>query len=43
MSEVDTKVSNEKLDEVLNEIIFAAKINLALGFVICNVETGDCR
>ena len=41
MSKLDTKIINEKLEEVFNKLDSAAKINFALGFVLRNVETGD--
>ena len=43
MSKLDTKIINEKLEEVFNKLDSAAKINIALGFVLRNVETGDYR
>ena len=43
MSKLDTKIINEKLKEVFNKLDSAAKINIALGFVLRNVETGDYR
>ena len=36
MSKLDTKVMNEKLEEVFNKLDSAAKINIALGFVLRN-------
>ena len=41
MSKLDTKIINEKLEEVFNKLDSAAKINIALGFVLRNVETGE--
>ena len=38
MSKSDTKIINEKLEEVFNKLDSAAKINIALGFVLRNVE-----
>ena len=43
MSKLDTKIINEKLEEVFNKLDSAAKINIALGFVLRNVETGEYR
>ena len=39
MSKLDTKIINEKLEEVFNKLDSAAKLNIALGFVLRNVET----
>ena len=43
MSYLDDKVINEKLNEVFNKVDSAAKINIALGFVFRNVDTGEHR
>ena len=43
MSKLDTKIINEKLEEVFNKLDSAAKINNAQGFVLQNIETGECR
>ena len=43
MSQLDTKIINEKLEEVFNKLNSAAKINIALGFVLRNIETGEYR
>ena len=43
MSKLDTKIINDKLEEVFNKLDSAAKINIALGFVLRNVETGEYR
>ena len=40
MSKLDTKMINEKLEEVFNKLNSAAEINIALGFVLRNIETG---
>ena len=40
-SKLDTKIINEKLEEVFNKLDSDAKINIALGFVLRNVETGE--
>ena len=34
---------NEKLDYVFKELKYAAKVNLAFGFVLKNFEDGMCR
>ena len=43
MSKLDTKIIKEKLEDVFNKLDSAAKINIALGFVLRNVETGEYR
>ena len=43
MSKLDTKIINEKLEEVFNKLDSAAKINIAPGFVLRNTETGEYR
>ena len=43
MSKLDTKVINEKLEKVFNKLNSAAKINIALVFVLRNIETGENR
>ena len=43
MSKLDTKIINEKLEEVFNKLDSAAKNNIALGFVPRNIETGEYR
>ena len=43
MSKLDTKIINEKLEEVFNKLDSAAKIDIALDFVLQNIETGDYR
>ena len=43
MSKLDTKIINEKLEEVFNKLDSAAKIIIALGFVLRNVESGEYR
>ena len=43
MSKLDTKIINEKLEEVFNNLDCTAKVNIALGFVHRNVETGEYR
>ena len=40
MSELDTKIINDELEEVFNKLVSAAKINIELGFVLRNIETG---
>ena len=39
MSKSDSNVINQKLDEVFNKLNYAAKLNIALGFVIRNIKT----
>ena len=43
MSSFDVSLLNEKLDYVFKEQKCAAKVNLAFGFVVKNVEEGMCR
>ena len=43
MSMLDTKIINEKLEEVFNKLNSAAKINKTLGFVLRNIETAEYR
>ena len=43
MSKLDTKIINEKLEEVFNKTDPAAKVNIAIGCVLHNVETGEYR
>ena len=43
MSKLDAKIINEKLEEVFNKLDSAAKINIAFGFVLRKVETGEYR
>ena len=43
MSNFDNSLINEKLDLVFNGLRGAAKVNLAFGFVLKNVEDGSCR
>ena len=43
MSKLDTKIINEKLEKALNKLNSAAKINIALVFVLRNIETGEYR
>ena len=43
MSMLDTKIINEKLEEVFNKLDSAAKINKVLGFVLRNIETAEYR
>ena len=43
MSKLDTEIINEKLEEDINKLDSAAKINIALGFVLRNIETGEYR
>ena len=41
MSKFDTKIINKKFEEVFNKLDSAAKINIALGLVLRNIETGE--
>ena len=43
MSSFDVSLQNDKLDYVFKELKCAAKINLASGFVLKNIEDGMCR
>ena len=43
MSKLDTNIIKEKLEEIFNKLDSAAKIKIALGFVLRNVETGEYR
>ena len=43
MSSFDMSLLNEKLDYVFKELKCAAKVNLAFGFVLKNIEDGICR
>ena len=43
LSNLDTKEINEKLNEVFAKLNCAAKINIAFGFLLQNIETNDYR
>ena len=43
MSTMDVHRMNEKLDAVFDSLKCAAKVNMAFGFVLKNVEDGKCR
>ena len=43
MSSFDVSLLNDELDYVFKELKCAAKVNLAFGFVLKNVEDGMCR
>ena len=43
MAKLDTKIINEKVEEVFSKLEPAAKVNIALGFVLRYVETGEYR
>ena len=43
MSSFDITLLNDKLDYVFKELKCAAKVNLAFGFVLKNIEDGMCR
>ena len=42
MSSFDISLLNDKPDYVFKELKCAAKVNLAFGFVLKNVEDGSC-
>ena len=42
MSTFDNSLINQKLDLVFKRLERAAKVNLAFGFVLKNVEDGSC-
>ena len=43
MSSFDMSLLNDKLDYVFKKSKCAAKVNLAFGFVLKNIEDGICR
>ena len=43
MSSFDVSLLNDKLDHVLKPLKCAAKVNVAIGFVLKNIEDGMCR
>ena len=43
LSQLDFKLINEKHEEVFNKFNSAPKINIASGFVLRNIETGEYR
>ena len=43
MSSFDMSLLNDKLNHVFKELKCAAKVNLAFGFVLKNIEDGMCR
>ena len=43
MSSFDMSLLNDKLDYIFKELKCAAKVNLAFGFVVKNIEDGMCR
>ena len=43
MSKLDTKIINEKLEEIFNKLDSITKIKITLGFVLRNVTTGKYR
>ena len=43
MSSFDMSLLNDKMDYVFKELKWAAKVNLAFGFVLKNIEDGMCR
>ena len=42
MSSFNNSICNAKMDHVLNQLKCAAKVNLAFGFVLKNIEDGLC-
>ena len=42
-STFDVSLLNDKLDYVFKDLKCAAKVNLAFGFVLRNIEDGSCR
>ena len=43
MSSFDVSLLNDKMDYVFKEMKCGAKVNLAFGFVLNNIEDGMCR
>ena len=43
LSKLDSKIINEKLEDVFNKLASAAKINIAVDFLLRNIETGEYR
>ena len=43
VNNLTAQVLEEKLDRVLDNLKCAAKLNLALGFILKNIEDGKCR
>ena len=43
LSKLDPNLVNEELDQVFEKLDCAAEINIALGFVLRNIETGEYR
>ena len=41
LSKLDPNLVNEKLDQVFEKLDCAAKINIVLEIVLCNIETDD--
>ena len=41
MCKLDTKIIDENFEEVFNKLDSAAKIKIAPGFVLRNIETGE--
>ena len=41
LSKLDSKIINEKLEDVFNKLASAAKINIAVDFLLRNIETGE--
>ena len=43
MSSFDISLFNDKLEYLFKELKCAAKVNLAFGFVLKNIEIGSCK
>ena len=43
MPKLDTNIIKKNLEEVFNKLDYAAKISIALGFALQNIETGEYR
>ena len=43
MDILDAHTSSQKLDTVFEKLKCAAKMNVAFGFVLKNIEDGSCR
>ena len=43
LSKLDPNLFNEKLEQVFEKLDCAAKMNIALGFVLRSIETGNYR
>ena len=43
LSKLDSHLVNEKLDQVFEKLDCAENVKIALGFVLCNIESGEYR